>query len=80
MKYAPLLIGLTFFPYGTLIPQPAGNPDDSPYLGDRESVYDAKANPAQTLGTVSYDPMGPMQPTPSDVLTAQPSGASPLPR
>jgi hypothetical protein len=79
MKYAPLLIALTLFPYGALVPQQAGNPDASAYLGGKDGIYDAKANPAQTIGTVTYDAMGPMTKTPDDVVMATPSGSATSP-
>jgi hypothetical protein len=68
------LIAITplWFPYGSLIPHEHGNPDWNSYAGEAGSVYDSKANPAQTSGTVSYNPMAPL-PT---VAPSQPSGSA----
>jgi hypothetical protein len=60
-----------WFPYGSFFAGNSGNPNRSQYAGQEDSTYDAKANPAQTNGTVSYDPMAPLPP----VAPAQPSGS-----
>jgi hypothetical protein len=64
--FTPLL-----FPYGSLIPHEHGNPDWNSYVGQAGSTYDSKANPSQTIGTVSYNPMAPL-PT---VAPSSPSGS-----
>jgi hypothetical protein len=61
-----------WLPYGSLIPHEHGNPDWNPYAGEAGSTYDSKANPAKTIGTVSYDPMAPM----TTVAPAAPSGSA----
>lgn len=40
--------------------QPPGNPSKSHYAGERGSVYDASANPAQNVGQVAYNPNQPL--------------------
>ncbi len=60
-----------WFPYGAFITQSSGNPDWQPYSGDAGSLYDAQANPAQTVGTVSYDPYGKLP----SMTPATPSGS-----
>ena len=77
MKSALVALSLIAFtplwiPYGSLIPQEHGNPDWNSYVGQAGSTYDSKANPAQTMGTVSYDPMAPL-PT---VAPSSPSGSA----
>jgi len=68
------LIAVTplWFPYGSLIPHEHGNPNWNPYVGKAGSTYDSKANPAQTMGTVSYNPLAPL-PT---VAPSAPSGSA----
>jgi len=66
MAFTPL-----WFPYGSLIPHERGNPNWNSYAGEVGSTYDSKANPAQTMGTVSYNPMAAL-PT---VAPAAPSGS-----
>ena len=41
-----------------------GNPYGDAYAGSPDSIYDAKVNPPQTIGAVTYDPSAP-QPTPA---------------
>ena len=67
------LIAITplWFPYGSLIPHEHGNPDWNPYTGQAGSTYDSQANPAQTMGTVQYDPMAPL----ATVAPSAPSGS-----
>jgi len=76
MKSALVALSLVAFtpmwiPYGSLIPHEPGNPDWNPYIGQAGSTYDSKANPSQTMGTVSYDPLAPMAP----VSPSAPSGS-----
>jgi hypothetical protein len=59
MKYAWML-GLVMVPYGSLVPQSPGNPNGDGYIGQPNSVYDSAANPAKTVGTVSYNPYAPL--------------------
>ena len=68
------LVAITplWFPYGSLIPHEHGNPDWNSYAGDAGSTYDSKANPSQTVGTVTYDPMAPLPP----VAPSAPSGSA----
>ena len=68
------LVAITplWFPYGSLIPHEHGNPDWNSYAGDAGSTYDSKANPAQTLGTVSYNPMAALP----EVAPSTPSGSA----
>jgi len=77
MKSALVALSLIAFtplwvPYGSLIPHEHGNPNWNSYVGQTGSTYDSKANPAQTMGTVSYDPMAPL-PT---VAPSSPSGSA----
>jgi hypothetical protein len=77
MKSGLILASLLAFtplsvPYGAFFIKSAGNPDWQPYLGETGSLYDAAANPAQTVGTVSYDPYAPL-PT---VNPSTPSGSA----
>ena len=37
-----------------------GNPYNDAYAGSPGSIYDAAANPPQTIGQVTYDPMAPL--------------------
>ncbi len=53
--FSPLL-----FPYGSFVSKEPSNPNWSRYAGQEGSTYDAKANPAQTNGTVRYNPMAPL--------------------
>jgi hypothetical protein len=62
MKFAPVL-ALLVVPYGALVPQSPGNPNGQSYAGQPGSTYDAAANPPKTVGTVSYDPYGPLPAT-----------------
>jgi hypothetical protein len=64
-----------WLPYGSLVPQGSGNPNGNSYAGEAGSTYDAKANPAQTNGMVSYNPLAPLPP----VAPAAPSGSA-MPR
>ena len=51
-----------WLPYGAFITKESGNPNWNSYAGKAGSTYDAQANPAQTNGTVSYNPMAPLLP------------------
>ncbi len=59
-------------PYGAFVPKSWGNPNWDNYSSQTGSTYDSAANPAQTIGTVSYNPYAPM---PSVSPTA-PSGSA----
>ena len=61
MKFAWAL-ALLVVPYGALVPQSPGNPNGDGYVGQAGSTYDASANPAKTVGTVSYNPYAPLPP------------------
>jgi len=58
-----LIAGLALPYVVAFAPGPAGNPDNIPYAGQQGSVYDIKANPPQTIGTVTYDPYEPLEET-----------------
>lgn len=62
----------SMFPYGSLLPSGHGNPNRNAYAGDAGSTYDSKANPAQTNGTVSYNPLAPLP----SVAPPAPSGSA----
>ncbi len=49
-------------PYGAFVRLSAGNPNWNEYAGQAGSTYDAAANPAQTVGVVTYDPYAPLPP------------------
>jgi hypothetical protein len=55
MVFSPLWV-----PYGAFVTKSAGNPDWDFYIGEAGSTYDAAANPAKTIGTVTYDPYAPL--------------------
>ncbi|HEY4275245.1 MAG TPA: hypothetical protein VGM68_07160 [Rhizomicrobium sp.] len=58
-----------------------GNPNGAAYLGSQGSTYDATANPPRAAGSVSYDPRGPLPPTPSlSAPSAMPAPGSAMPR
>lgn len=59
MKFAWVL-PLVMVPYGALVPQSPGNPNGDGYAGQSNSTYDAGANPAKTVGVVSYNPYAPL--------------------
>ena len=63
-------------PYGAFVPMSAGNPNWDPYNGQAGSTYDAAANPAQTVGTVAYNPNAPL---PSVSPAAASGSATPAP-
>jgi hypothetical protein len=68
MKSGLILASLAIFsplwlPYGSFVTKSAGNPDWQPYIGQPGSTYDSAANPAQTIGTVAYDPNAPLPST-----------------
>ena len=68
MKSGMVLLSLMIFtplwvPYGAFVTKSAGNPDWDSYVGQPASVYDSAANPPQTIGTVSYNPMAPLPQT-----------------
>ena len=68
MKSGLVLASLIIFsplwvPYGAFVTKSAGNPNWDPYAGQPGSTYDAAANPAQTIGTVAYDPYAPLPAT-----------------
>jgi hypothetical protein len=68
MKSGLVLASLIIFsplwvPYGAFVTKSAGNPNWGPYAGQPGSTYDATANPAQTIGTVAYDPYAPLPAT-----------------
>jgi hypothetical protein len=65
MKSGLVLASLIIFtplwvPYGAFVTKSAGNPNWDSYAGQNGSTYDAAANPAQTIGTVAYDPYAPL--------------------
>ena len=77
MKSGLVLASLIIFtplwlPYGAFVTKSAGNPDWNSYAGQPGSTYDAAANPAQTVGTVAYNPYGPLPAT----SPATPSGSA----
>jgi hypothetical protein len=49
-------------PYGAFLTKSAGNPNWNSYVGQAGSTYDAAANPPQTIGTVTYNPLAPLPP------------------
>lgn len=74
----PALVALSLFvyspsllPYGSFVSKEPGNPNWNRYAGAEGSTYDAKENPAQTVGMVHYNPMAPLPP----VAPATPSGS-----
>jgi hypothetical protein len=76
MKSALVALSLVAFtplwlPYGSLVPHEHGNPNWNTYVGTAGSTYDSTGNPAQTIGTVSYNPMAAL-PT---VAPSAPSGS-----
>lgn len=77
MKSGLVLASLIIFtplwvPYGAFVAKSAGNPNWDSYASQPGSTYDAAANPAQTVGTVAYDPYAPLPP----VAPAAPSGSA----
>jgi len=54
------LFAVMVVPYGMLVPQTPGNPNGDAYAGQPGSVYDAAANPPQTIGVSHYDPYAPL--------------------
>jgi hypothetical protein len=77
MKSGLVLASLIIFtplwvPYGAFVTKSAGNPNWDSYVGQPGSTYDAAANPAQTIGTVAYDPYAPLPAT----SPATPSGSA----
>jgi hypothetical protein len=67
IMFIPILV-----PYGAFVTKSAGNPNWDRYNGEPGSTYDAAANPAQTIGTVAYNPYAPLPATRS----ATPSGGA----
>ena len=67
-----LAISPIWVPYGSFVTKSAGNPNWDSYAGEAGSTYDAAANPAQTVGTVAYNPYGPLPAT----SPATPSGSA----
>jgi hypothetical protein len=59
-------------PYGAFVPKSWGNPNWDNYTGQAGSTYDSAANPAQTIGTVTYNPYAPLP----SVAPATPSGSA----
>ena len=59
-------------PYGAFVPKSWGNPNWDNYSGQAGSTYDSAANPAQTIGTVTYNPYAPM----ASVSPSAPSGSA----
>jgi hypothetical protein len=51
----------------------AGNPNGDHYLGSAGSTYEAAANPARSIGDVSYNPSAPL---PETTQPTVPSGAA----
>jgi hypothetical protein len=78
MKHAWVL-ALLIVPYSALVPQSPGNPNGDAYVGQPGSTYDASANPAKTVGTVTYNPYAPLPANQTGVL-APPPAATTLPR
>jgi hypothetical protein len=77
MKSGLVLASLIIFtplwvPYGAFVTKSAGNPNWDFYAGQAGSTYDSAANPAQTIGTVAYDPYAPLPAT----TPAAPSGSA----
>jgi hypothetical protein len=62
----------TWVPYGAFVTKSSGNPNWDSYAGQPGSTYDSAANPAQTMGTVSYNPYAPLP----SVTPAAPSGGT----
>ena len=74
MKSGLILASLVIFtplwvPYGAFVTKSAGNPNWHSYAGAVGSTYDSAATPAQTNGTVSYDPYAPLPPAPDNGMT-----------
>jgi hypothetical protein len=61
-----------WLPYGSFVHKSWGNPNWDTYVGQAGSTYDSAANPARTIGTVSYDPYAPLPP----VTPTTPSGSA----
>ena len=76
MKFAWVLAG-AILPYSVLVPQSPGNPNGDSYVGQAGSTYDASANPARTVGTVTYNPYAPLPANQTGAL-APPPAAAPL--
>jgi hypothetical protein len=75
-----LSLGLMWFPYAAFIPGPAaGNPDQTPYNGQPDGVYDIAANPPKINGTVTYNPYAPLPPAPANTLGTNGSASGTLP-
>jgi hypothetical protein len=77
MKSGLVLLSLAAFsplwlPYGAFFPSSPGNPNYQPYVGQPSSTYDSQANAPQTMGMVSYNPLGPVPP----VTPSTPSGSA----
>ena len=77
MKSGLVLASLIIFtplwvPYGAFVTKSAGNPNWDSYVGQPGSTYDSAANPAQTIGTVAYNPNAPLPAT----TPAAPSGSA----
>lgn len=64
-----------WFPYGAFVRGSAGNPNWDAYAGQAGSTYDSAANPAQTNGTVTYNPRAPL----TSVSPTPPGAAAPRP-
>ena len=78
IKYGWAVVAAGIFPYSLMVPQSPGNPDADAYVGQPGSVYDASANPARTIGVVTYNPMAPL-PADSNGPTAAPIFPAPTP-
>ena len=80
MKYGVILASLAILgplnplwvPYGAFVPKSWGNPNWDAYAGQPGSTYDSAANPAQTNGSVTYNPYAQMP----SVTPAAPSGSA----
>jgi hypothetical protein len=82
MKSGLVLASLIIFtplwlPYGAFIAKSAGNPNWDSYIGQPGSTYDAAANPAQTIGTVAYDPYAPLPATSPPALSGNANSMAP---
>jgi len=70
MKYG-WMVAVMLVPYGMLVPQSPGNPNGDAYAGQPGSVYDAAANPPQTIGVVRYNPFAPLPAQTAGTVPAQ---------
>ncbi len=77
MKLPVLVVGAFCLGLSACASPNEGNPDGDAYAGSPGSVYDVAANPARTIGMVSYDPMAPLPSAGSAMETNGPAMAPP---